>query len=107
LPISAITTPASIDVAKSEKADPKIEVLARPDLSTQWFDTVRFSTRREEPNDGGLGFLSFFNTIPGEDDQRRYEFARVVTTPKTLKLMVNLICKQLDYYPEKEEASNP
>jgi len=110
--LSALPTSKTIkappdDVAKPETVNAQLELLARPDLSAQWFELVRFTTRREDPADAGLAFLSFFQAIPAESERQRYEFARLVSTPKIIKGMVKLICKQLDYYPEKEEASKP
>jgi len=77
-------------------------MLARPELPSIWFDTVRFSTRKEEPSEPGLGFLFFFHALPGADI-KRYEVGRFVSTPKTFKEMVKVICRLLDFYPEREQ----
>jgi len=68
-------------------------------MPTVLFDNVVYTRRVDVP----IALLSLFQQIPGAASER-LEVFRGVTTVDHLQKFVLMLCRNLDYYPTREEA---
>lgn len=68
-------------------------------LSNVWVDRAEIRTG----NDKSLGLISLFSHVPVGEETFAVEVFRFVTPVDHLQRIVDVICKQLNYYPEKPE----
>ena len=86
-----------------EEAQPQQETMRiglRPELVINWFDVMRM-TRRSNA-DGGIVIFSFAHVMPEPTKEiAGAEIARLATSPTHTKEMIDVMCKSMDYYPDK------
>jgi hypothetical protein len=63
-------------------------------IKTVWIDRMQLLVRSDAP----IGTISFATLIPPD---RLVEVGRFQTTVPHLKAIVDLICRNIDYYPTK------
>lgn len=76
-------------------------VMARPDLPAIWFDVMRV-TRRTSDDGHQTTIFSFAQAMP--DLQPEFggaEVARLITTEGQVRKMIDAMCKNSGYYPER------
>lgn len=62
-----------------------------------WVDHMRVSLR----NDPEVALLSFYSQLP--DVEERPEVCRIMTSRKHVHAMIDVLCRTLGYYPDKQE----
>lgn len=65
-----------------------------PSLRLVWVDRTELSLRSDAP----IGTLRFHSVV---GEEKLAEACRLQTTVTHLRAIVDLLCKQLDYYPAK------
>ena len=71
------------------------EIPINENLSTVFVDNLMISTRSD-----GLNYLRFYTGFP----QGFREEARMMIPTQSLKLIIDALCKQCDYFPTKPKA---
>ena len=81
-------------MTKENKTEKDIPFLDNRYLPSYFVDAFRVSARKDD-----IAVLSFYSDLPNGI----VEQTRVITPVDRLKALVDLICRQIDYYPEKDE----
>ncbi len=68
-------------------------LVTNPGLPTVWVDSMNIYVRQDPP----LATLRFSTVMP----EAVYEACRVQTSVAHLRAIVDVICRSIDYYPEK------
>lgn len=64
-----------------------------------WVDSMRIMLRADDP----IATLVFYSTIP--EEMINEEVVRLQTSHKHVQHIVDVLCRSLDYYPEKPQSS--
>ena len=72
-------------------------------MPTQWFDAFKITTRIVR--DDKVVFFSFLN-LPLDRDASGGEIARFATGPTHARLIIDVLCQSMDYYPERPATRN-
>ena len=76
-----------------------IPVLVDHGIKTIWVDRMQVHLRSDTP----LGMLSFSSLVPPD---KLVEVCRLQTTEVHLKAIVDVLCRNLDYYPTKKSGDS-
>jgi hypothetical protein len=79
-----------------KKSGTQRKIVVRDELPTAFADNLMIVTRSD-----GMCMLQFCSTFP---DQLWREEARIMVPSEGLKAMVDVVCRQLDYYPKKSKG---
>lgn len=91
---------------QQEKSDLKAKLHFQPDVSAIWIDRVQLTIRKDKQDGGKYGTLHCFQDLPPMNDEiQSFEVARIVTSMSHLHDVTRLLCRLLDYYPEREKGS--
>ena len=95
------STPApQVEKDNSESRSLTLTLGVRPDLPTVWFDSFRMARR----SDVEIVVFSFFHKLPFEESSDQLELFRAATTTDHVRKIIDMMCRNLDYYPVKEAA---
>jgi len=98
--------PKDMEDANTKQGEPKptpVVIMARPELPTMWFDLMRV-TRRTGDDGHQTATFSFAQVLPDLDPEQEFggaEIARLVTTAGHMRKMIDAMCKNANYYPER------
>ncbi len=79
---------------KETKPKKKLRLHDNDSLPIPFVDIFQVNVRND-----GITFINFYSELPSG----ALEQARIFTPVPKLKVFIDLVCKQLDYYPVKEE----
>ena len=64
-------------------------------LNSAWVDHMHMSVREDVP----IAMLAFYTRLP--QIEQRLEAARIVTSLEHVHRMIDVLCENTDYYPER------
>lgn len=83
---------------KKEKQNEKISFTMVDEVKTCFIDSTLLRKSKD-----GMFLFSFFSTL---GDNKRVEQCRIALTEDHMKQMIDMQCRQTDYYPEKQNVSD-
>lgn len=80
----------------------QLQLVVRPELPTLWADHVRFVVfRSSATKEEAHCTISFFHRV--DIEATGFETARIQTSPELARRIIDIMAKNLNYYPTKPE----